>query len=93
MSSFDSKWGYIPEEISQKNSFKIVMTAQLITSICILLALQPPFVSFTYNDDIKKTSPSFLLIIIVSVLCVCVSVYMGDGLNVMYNPFKTNKLK
>lgn len=85
MSNFDTKWGSVPEEIIQKSNFYVIIIAQFVVTLAILTTLQPPFVSTVSGDDFSNSKPSFMLIALVSVLCVSASIFMGDNLKNISN--------
>ena len=88
MKSFELKWGSIPEEVSTKKNIYVIFITQFIVSIFILIALQPPFVTVSRNDDYSHPRVSIILILIVSVICVLTSFFMNENFNSMLNIFK-----
>ena len=88
MDSFDSKWGHVPNELSQKNNFYIIVVTQFVLCFAILMTLQPPFISLANNDDYSQSKPSIYLILIVCLACVFTSALMNNNINNLWNSFK-----
>ncbi len=90
MSSFDTKWGTLPQEISQKTNLYIICITQFLICFCILMTLQPPFVTISRDDDYSYPRPSIILILIVCIACVLSSALMNNSVNNLWNSFKQN---
>ena len=88
MKSSELKWGSIPEEVSTKKNMYIIFITQFIVSIFILIALQPPFVTVSKNDDYSYPKISITLVLTVSVICVLTSFFMNENFNSLLNIFK-----
>ena len=88
MESFELKWGSIPEEVSTKKNIYVILVTQFLLSIFILIALQPPFVTVSKDDDYSHPRVSMLLILLVSVICVSTAFFMNENFNNMLNMFK-----
>ena len=69
MDSFDAKWGNIPTSMSPNSKFTTICCIQFVVCICILLALQPPFVHGP-DDEYSAPRTSFMNVVIVSIICV-----------------------
>ena len=90
MSSFDSKWGTLPDEISQKNSSYIISLSQFIICFSILMTLQPPFITVSKNDDYSQPNTSIVLVVLVCLACVTTSFIMNNNIISIFNSFKKN---
>ena len=85
MTSFESKWGNITEEVSTKKKLYIILVTQFLISIFILISLQPPFVTVSRNDDYSHPSVSITLILLVSIICVITAFFMNENINNIIN--------
>ena len=83
MSTFDSKWGSLPDEITSKSDFYIIIVTQFIITFAVLMTLEPPVVTFSDKDGIYNSKPSFLLVLTVCVACVFTAAIMRENLKVI----------
>lgn len=88
MKSFELKWGNIPEEVSTKKNVYVTLVTQFIVSIFILIALQPPFVTVSRDDDYSHPRVSVILVLVVSIICVLTAFFMNENFNSVLNTFK-----
>ena len=88
MTSFESKWGNITEEVSTKKNVYVILVTQFLISIFILISLQPPFVTVSRDDDYSHPRVSITLILLVSIICVITSFFMNENFNNIINIHK-----
>jgi len=88
MTSFESKWGNITEEVSVKKSVYVLLVTQFLISIFILISLQPPFVTVSNNDDYSHPKVSIFLILVVSIICVVTSFFMNENIDNIIKIYK-----
>ena len=76
MDSFDAKWGTIPVTMSPNSKLGTICCIQFIVCVCILLALQPPFVHGP-DDEYSAPRTSFVNVVIVSIVCVIMTTFIS----------------
>lgn len=80
MTSFENKWGDIPDKVSSKKNMYAILATQILLTIYILVALQPPFVTISGENDYSCPKLSIVLVFIVTIICIVTSLVMNDNL-------------